>query len=121
MATFSGQPVSGARYQPPSPSPLRPTTWPHPSGQALKDAASLAGLNVLALVNSHSAAALQYGIERDFAAKEQRVRGRWAGAARGSAHRNSPLPLRQWLPATAPLDSQQVAVPRSAGGRGGNM
>lgn len=41
--------------------------------QALKDAAALAGLNVLALVNGHSAAALQYGIERDFAAKEQRV------------------------------------------------
>lgn len=41
--------------------------------QALKDAAALAGLNVLALVNSHSAAALQFGIERDFAAKEQKV------------------------------------------------
>ena len=42
--------------------------------QALKDAAALAGLNVLALVNAHSAAALQFGIERDFAAKEQKVR-----------------------------------------------
>ncbi|KIZ04287.1 hypothetical protein MNEG_3673 [Monoraphidium neglectum] len=41
--------------------------------QALKDSAVLAGLNVLALVNSHSAAALQFGIERDFAAKEQKV------------------------------------------------
>jgi hypothetical protein len=44
--------------------------------QALKDSAVLAGLNVLALVNSHSAAALQFGIERDFAAKEQKVRPR---------------------------------------------
>jgi len=42
--------------------------------QALIDAASLAGLNVLALMNTHSAAALQYGIERDFAKKEQLVR-----------------------------------------------
>eukprot|EP00775_Hariotina_reticulata_P013787 gene13787-13908_t len=41
--------------------------------QALIDAASLAGLNVLALMNTHSAAALQYGIERDFAKKEQLV------------------------------------------------
>lgn len=41
--------------------------------RAVMDAASLAGLNVLALVNTHSAAALQYGIERDFSKKEQKV------------------------------------------------
>jgi hypoxia up-regulated 1 len=35
--------------------------------QALLDAARLAGLSVLGLVHSHAAAALQYGIERDFA------------------------------------------------------
>jgi hypoxia up-regulated 1 len=41
--------------------------------QAMKDAASLANLNVLALVNSHAAAALQYGIERDFTNKTEHV------------------------------------------------
>lgn len=39
---------------------------------------------MLALVNAHSAAALQYGIERDFAAKEQKVR---SGAPRRGARR----------------------------------
>lgn len=43
--------------------------------QAVLDAARLAGLNVLGLVNTHAAAALQFGIERDFAKKEQTVRG----------------------------------------------
>ncbi len=32
-----------------------------------------AGLNVLALINSHAAAALQYGIERDFTNKTEWV------------------------------------------------
>eukprot|EP00882_Tetradesmus_deserticola_P018739 GHRQ01020125.1.p1 GENE.GHRQ01020125.1~~GHRQ01020125.1.p1 ORF type:complete len:482 (+),score=182.99 GHRQ01020125.1:103-1446(+) len=41
--------------------------------QAVIDAASLAGLNVLGLINGHAAAALQFGIERDFAKKEQTV------------------------------------------------
>lgn len=41
--------------------------------QALLDAAGLAGLNVLSLVNSHAAAALQYGIERNFANKSEHV------------------------------------------------
>lgn len=41
--------------------------------QALLDAASLAGLNVLSLVHSHTAAALQYGIERDFGNSSQLV------------------------------------------------
>lgn len=41
--------------------------------QALVDAAGLAGLNVLGLINSHTASALQYGIERDFANKSQTV------------------------------------------------
>lgn len=43
--------------------------------QAVIDSASIAGLNVLGLINSHSAAALQYGIERDFSKKEQKVSG----------------------------------------------
>eukprot|EP00191_Tetraselmis_sp_GSL018_P000225 CAMPEP_0177610198 /NCGR_PEP_ID=MMETSP0419_2-20121207/19625_1 /TAXON_ID=582737 /ORGANISM="Tetraselmis sp., Strain GSL018" /LENGTH=935 /DNA_ID=CAMNT_0019105435 /DNA_START=222 /DNA_END=3029 /DNA_ORIENTATION=- len=34
--------------------------------QAILDAAALAGLNVISLIHSHSGAALQYGIERDF-------------------------------------------------------
>lgn len=41
--------------------------------QAIMDAARLAGLNVLGLVNTHAAAALQFGIERDFTKKEQTV------------------------------------------------
>jgi hypoxia up-regulated 1 len=41
--------------------------------RALVDAANLAGLNVLALINTHAAAALQFGIERDFTTKEQQV------------------------------------------------
>lgn len=58
--------------------------------QAVMDAARLAGLNVLGLVNTHAAAALQFGIERDFAKKEQKVgvlqqQGRWRGGdARGT-------------------------------------
>jgi hypoxia up-regulated 1 len=42
--------------------------------QALINAAALANVNVLALINTHAAAALQFGIERDFADKEQKVR-----------------------------------------------
>lgn len=41
--------------------------------RALMDAASLAGLNVLSIVHSHAAAALQYGIERDFTNKTEHV------------------------------------------------
>ena len=41
--------------------------------QALLDSAALAGLNVLSLVHAHAAAALQYGIERDFANVTQDV------------------------------------------------
>ena len=43
--------------------------------QSIMDAAKLAGLNVLGLVNTHAAAALQFGIERDFSKKEQTVGG----------------------------------------------
>jgi hypoxia up-regulated 1 len=53
-----------------------PAWWGLEQRRALADAASLAGLNVLALINGHSAAALQYGIERDFSGgkeKEQLV------------------------------------------------
>ncbi len=41
--------------------------------QALIDAANLAGLNVMGLINTHTAAALQFGIERDFSNKTQNV------------------------------------------------
>jgi hypoxia up-regulated 1 len=41
--------------------------------QALLDAAKLAGLNVLGLIHSHAAAALQYGIERDFTNRTDHV------------------------------------------------
>lgn len=37
------------------------------------DAAQLAGLNVLSLINDHAAAALQYGIERSFVNKTEHV------------------------------------------------
>jgi hypoxia up-regulated 1 len=43
-----------------------PAWWGLEQRRALSDAASLAGLNLLAIINGHSAAALQYGIERDF-------------------------------------------------------
>ena len=39
--------------------------------QALLDAADLAGINVVSLINSHAAAALQHGIARDFANKTE--------------------------------------------------
>mmetsp|Transcript_27424 Transcript_27424/g.69745 ORF Transcript_27424/g.69745 Transcript_27424/m.69745 type:complete len:1029 (-) Transcript_27424:524-3610(-) len=41
--------------------------------QALVDAANLVGINVMGLINTHTAAALQFGIERDFANKTQNV------------------------------------------------
>lgn len=41
--------------------------------QALIDAAGLAGLSVMGLINGHTAAALQYGIERDFTNRSQTV------------------------------------------------
>lgn len=41
--------------------------------RALLDAARLAGLNVLSLVHSYAAAALQYGIERDFTNRTENV------------------------------------------------
>lgn len=41
--------------------------------RALIDAGQLAGLNVMGIINSHTAAALQYGIERDFSEKTQNV------------------------------------------------
>lgn len=48
--------------------------WFNPAQRAaLYDAASLAGLNVMGLIHSHAAAALQYGIERDFADKTENV------------------------------------------------
>lgn len=41
--------------------------------QALVEAAGLAGLNVMGLINTHAAAALQFGIERDFSNKTQNL------------------------------------------------
>jgi hypoxia up-regulated 1 len=41
--------------------------------RALQDAAELAGIQLLSLVHSHSAAALQYGIERDFTDKTEQI------------------------------------------------
>ena len=40
---------------------------------ALLDAAKLAGLNVLSLVNNHAAAALQHGITQDFTNRSEHV------------------------------------------------
>lgn len=50
-----------------------PAFYSQAQRRALLDAAALAGLNVLGLVNAHSAAALAYGIERDFVNKTQHV------------------------------------------------
>lgn len=41
--------------------------------QAILDSAQLIGLNVMALVHSHAAAALQFGIERDFKDKTEDI------------------------------------------------
>ncbi|GIL71901.1 hypothetical protein Vretimale_636 [Volvox reticuliferus] len=41
--------------------------------QAMADAAALAGLNLMGLINTHTAAALQYGIERDFTNRSQTI------------------------------------------------
>lgn len=40
---------------------------------ALLDAANIAGLNILGFMTAHSAAALSFGIERDFINKTQHV------------------------------------------------
>eukprot|EP00891_Asterochloris_glomerata_P004630 jgi/Astpho2/4630/Aster-00203 len=50
-----------------------PAFWGQAQRQAMTDAAGLAGLNVLSLINSHAAAALQFGIERDFTDKVENV------------------------------------------------
>ena len=50
-----------------------PAFWGQAQRQAMADAAGLAGLNVLSLINSHAAAALQFGIERDFTDKVENV------------------------------------------------
>ena len=54
-------------------SPQVPAWFGHTHRQAVLDAAAAAGLNVLSLVNSHAAAALQFGIERNFANKTEHV------------------------------------------------
>ena len=50
-----------------------PAFWGQAQRQAMTAAAGLAGLNVLSLINSHAAAALQFGIERDFTDKVKNV------------------------------------------------
>ncbi|KAL4458458.1 hypothetical protein ABPG75_013323 [Micractinium tetrahymenae] len=50
-----------------------PASYTPQQRQALLDAAQLAGLNVMGLIHSHAAAALQYGIERDFTNKTETV------------------------------------------------
>ena len=50
-----------------------PAFWSPGQRQALLDSAELAGLNVMSLVHTHAAAALQYGIERDFTNKTEDV------------------------------------------------
>jgi hypoxia up-regulated 1 len=41
--------------------------------QGIIDAAQLVGINILGIINTHTAAALQFGIERDFTNKTQHV------------------------------------------------
>ena len=43
-----------------------PEFWSSKERQALKDAAQIAGLNVYGLINENSAAAVQYGLKRDY-------------------------------------------------------
>ena len=45
-----------------------PHFGPH-QRQAVMDAVQLSGMTLMSLMNSHAAAALQYGIERDFTGK----------------------------------------------------
>lgn len=47
-----------------------PPYWTHRERQAMLDAAEIAGLNVLSLVNENTAAAIQYGIDRKYVANE---------------------------------------------------
>lgn len=49
-----------------------PHFGPH-QRQAVMDAVNLSGLTLLSLMNTHAAAALQYGIERDFTGKVEDV------------------------------------------------
>jgi molecular chaperone DnaK (HSP70) len=50
-----------------------PPYWGPHQRRALLDSAEIAGVNVLALMHSHAAAALQYGIERDFTNRTESV------------------------------------------------
>lgn len=47
-----------------------PPYWTHRERQALVDAAEIAGLNVLSLLNENTAAAIQYGIDRKYNVSE---------------------------------------------------
>lgn len=52
---------------------LRTRRFGQAQRRAVLDAAGLAGLNVLSLINTHAAAALQFGIERSFVNKTEHV------------------------------------------------
>ncbi|CAG9462029.1 unnamed protein product [Pedinophyceae sp. YPF-701] len=62
-AANDGQPVTDCAV-------AVPAYMTQPQRQAIIDAAKLAGLKVLSVLNSHAGAALQYGIERTFPEKE---------------------------------------------------
>jgi len=47
-----------------------PPYWTHRERQAMLDAAEIAGLNVLSLLNENTAAAIQYGIDRKYSVNE---------------------------------------------------
>eukprot|EP00887_Chlorella_sp_A99_P006297 scaffold3.g6297.t1 len=90
---------------------------------ALLDAGQLAGLNVLGLVHSHAAAALQYGIERDFTNRTEDVIFYDVGASsvqaalvRFSAYPDRAPGARQGGPAVSQFEVRDVAWALGTGG-----
>ena len=86
--------------------------------QGLLDAARLAGLNVLGLVHSHTAAALQYGIERDFTNKTEDVvfYDLGAGSAQAALVRFSAYADKKGGASTSQLEVRDVAWVEHCGG-----
>jgi hypoxia up-regulated 1 len=81
-----------------------PAFFPPAARAALLDAARLAGLNPQALLHTHAAAALQYGIERDFAGRSETVLFYDLGAGcveaalvRFSAYADAQVRVLAWL------------------------
>lgn len=99
IAAAEGSPVSDTVL-------VVPAFWSPAQRQALLDAAELAGLNVMSLVHTHAAAALQYGIERDFTNKTEDVLfyDLGAGAAEAALVRFS-----SFHPAGAPAGSPAIS------------